>query len=476
MNVKTLGTAVAMAAALAAAAGCNRPGAANETNATASAAAPVQLDEESLKLVMMPELTEEEANAAILAKDGIPVIVRKDIENQINLLMLAQIPRDHLNTAPAQNKMRMRQMMFDRILSSKVADLIMPDLLADAKAAGFDCNEADMKKLEDDYAASHSPGDSSPATFKDFVAAQQNPDKVLEEFKTRLTVGKYLEKTIGDKLGPVPSNEVERVFKDVAANAEGLDEAAGLAKIESIKKEIDAGADFAELAKKHSDCPSKAKGGDLGEFDNSRMVPEFGSVAFTAEVGAVSSPVKTRFGWHLIKVTDKIPAIPATDKNPGKPEMVKASHILVKTHPRLPTLEEVRTEMTRRRDAIEMNKYITKYAREHGLTMPAIDAAREKLKLQMERQAAEKAQAEKAEAAKAKPAAAPAAKPEAKPAEKPAAKPAAEPETKPQANPAAKPSAPAKPVAMIESAPVKIERKGPDSKPVAVPVEVPAAK
>ena len=298
------------------------------------------------------------------------------------------------------------------------------------------------------------------------------------------------------------------MFKDVAANAEGLDEAAGLAKIESIKKEIDAGADFAELAKKHSDCPSKAKGGDLGEFDNSRMVPEFGSVAFTAEVGAVSSPVKTRFGWHLIKVTDKIPAIPATDKNPGKPEMVKASHILVKTHPRLPTLEEVRTEMTRRRDAIEMNKYITKYAREHGLTMPAIDAAREKLKLQMERQAAEKAQAEKAEAAKAKPAAtpaakpaatpaakpaaapaakpaaapaakpaaAPAAKPEAKPAEKPAAKPAAKPETKPQANPAAKPSAPAKPVAMIESAPVKIERKGPDSKPVAVPVEVPAAK
>lgn len=72
---------------------------------------------------------------------------------------------------------------------------------------------------------------------------------------------------------------------------------------EDLKKQIADGADFAELAKEHSQCPSGASGGDLGEFGPGQMVPEFDTVVFNEAVGEVHGPVKTQFGYHLLEVT-----------------------------------------------------------------------------------------------------------------------------------------------------------------------------
>ena len=72
-----------------------------------------------------------------------------------------------------------------------------------------------------------------------------------------------------------------------------------------LKTEIDGGADFAEIAKKHSQCPSGKQGGSLGEFSPGQMVKEFDEVVFSGEVGKVLGPVKTQFGYHLIEVTDR---------------------------------------------------------------------------------------------------------------------------------------------------------------------------
>jgi peptidyl-prolyl cis-trans isomerase C len=74
---------------------------------------------------------------------------------------------------------------------------------------------------------------------------------------------------------------------------------------ENLKKEIEAGADFADIAKAHSDCPSGASGGELGEFGPGQMVKEFDEVVFSGEIKKVLGPVKTQFGYHLLEITDR---------------------------------------------------------------------------------------------------------------------------------------------------------------------------
>jgi peptidyl-prolyl cis-trans isomerase C len=70
-----------------------------------------------------------------------------------------------------------------------------------------------------------------------------------------------------------------------------------------LKQQIEKGADFAALAKKHSTCPSGSKGGALGEFGPGQMVPEFDRVVFKEAVGVVHGPIKTQFGYHLVEIT-----------------------------------------------------------------------------------------------------------------------------------------------------------------------------
>lgn len=115
--------------------------------------------------------------------------------------------------------------------------------------------------------------------------------------------------------------EVERYFNDniqqystpeqvrashILLKTEGKDEAAVRAQAEDVLKQAKSGADFAELAKKYSEDESNsANGGDLDYFGRGRMVREFEQVAFNMEPGKISDLVKTQYGFHIIKVTDK---------------------------------------------------------------------------------------------------------------------------------------------------------------------------
>lgn len=76
-------------------------------------------------------------------------------------------------------------------------------------------------------------------------------------------------------------------------------------KCEKLKQIIADGEDFADIAKKHSSCPSGKQGGDLGEFGPDQMVKEFDEVVFSGEVNVVHGPVKTQFGYHLLKITSR---------------------------------------------------------------------------------------------------------------------------------------------------------------------------
>ena len=76
-------------------------------------------------------------------------------------------------------------------------------------------------------------------------------------------------------------------------------------KCEDIKSQIDSGADFAELAREHSKCPSGESGGDLGEFSSGQMVKEFDDIVFSGDLGKIHGPVHTQFGFHLIEITGR---------------------------------------------------------------------------------------------------------------------------------------------------------------------------
>jgi peptidyl-prolyl cis-trans isomerase D len=106
----------------------------------------------------------------------------------------------------------------------------------------------------------------------------------------------------------------------ILLKTDGKDDAAVKAKAEDLLKQLKGGADFATLAKKYSEDEASAKnGGDLDYFSRGRMVPEFDQAAFALTPGQLSDPVKTSFGYHIIKVTDKKPGVtrPLSDVQPA---------------------------------------------------------------------------------------------------------------------------------------------------------------
>jgi len=74
-------------------------------------------------------------------------------------------------------------------------------------------------------------------------------------------------------------------------------------KAQEIYEDLMAGEDFAKLAQQYSNCPSKKRGGNLGEFSKGDMVPEFWNASTKLKIGEISQPVKTKYGYHLIKRT-----------------------------------------------------------------------------------------------------------------------------------------------------------------------------
>jgi peptidyl-prolyl cis-trans isomerase C len=76
-------------------------------------------------------------------------------------------------------------------------------------------------------------------------------------------------------------------------------------KCSELKNEITSGADFGDVARTNSTCPSSQQGGDLGEFGPGMMVPEFDKVVFSAPLNEVQGPVQTQFGYHLLEVTSR---------------------------------------------------------------------------------------------------------------------------------------------------------------------------
>jgi parvulin-like peptidyl-prolyl isomerase len=141
--------------------------------------------------------------------------------------------------------------------------------------------------------------------------------ELKEEIIRALALSKYLETAVtdADKKSYFDANKdafngarvkASHVLIDTRNMKTDAEKEEAKKKIDIVKAELNNGADFEEMAKKYSNCPSAEKGGDIGFFQRKgSIVEEFAIVAFAMEVGEISEPVKTQFGYHIIKVTEK---------------------------------------------------------------------------------------------------------------------------------------------------------------------------
>lgn len=274
--------------------------------------------------------TENAGDEVCVSVDGAN-LTRSQIDADIEIILKsegANIPEEHLDEAKKQIAMQIaQQFVVENVLVKKAKDL------------GYVATDEDFAEKAKQFEEAVKDRPEGPKTIEEAAAlAPIGKDRALAQIRDGIAIDKMIKGEViaKDKTDyTVRANEIiERIKSE---NAKVLDDAAALAKITAVKAELDAAgeegktAKFAELAEKNSDCPSGKKGGDLGEFTRGMMVREFEDVAFAQDVGAVSGPVKTQFGYHLIYTTAKSPAVEATDDAPATPEKVVASHILVRT-------------------------------------------------------------------------------------------------------------------------------------------------
>ena len=195
-----------------------------------------------------------------------------------------------------------------------------------AKVNGAEIRQSDVALAEEELGPSLAQMD--PATKKENVlaflidmkivakAAEAQKIEDRDDFKARLafTRNRLLMDSLLAVEGKAATTDeaMKKVYEDASKQIAGEQEVHArhiLVETEdeakAIEDELKKGADFAELAKKKSKDPGASDGGDLGFFTKDQMVPEFSAVAFALEPGKISDPVKSQFGWHIIKVEEK---------------------------------------------------------------------------------------------------------------------------------------------------------------------------
>lgn len=249
--------------------------------------------------------------ATVIAVVGDKEITQAEINQEIqNALSRAPQP------VPPERMGQLRAQITPQIVDS----LVMKELLSKA----VEENEVELTEAEYEEGIGKLKASLPPdVPLEDHL---QRLGMTEDEFKEALSLDLKINKMIKEEVADIgePTDEEIMAFyeenKQRFAQPERVkashillaveptdDEAAKAekkAKAEEILKQINEGADFAALASQESDCPSKENGGDLGFFTRDRMVKPFADAAFEMDVDTVSDIVETRFGYHIIKVTE----------------------------------------------------------------------------------------------------------------------------------------------------------------------------
>jgi peptidyl-prolyl cis-trans isomerase SurA len=251
--------------------------------------------------------------------DDTPILL-SEVQERVQPEMMRRGPETEDPAEIARRRQEMMRAGLDVLINEKLLE-------EQLKGANIDIGDDQLQAAIDDVKReNHIPDDAA------FAEALKREGYTLATYKQKLRRDLEKMKLLNLKVhnqAKVTDNDVKEAYNQTYVNQEGEIEvharhilvslprdanAEAVAKAQQRAGEIaqraKAGGDFAALAKQLSDGPSASQGGDLGYFRRGVMVPEFERVAFDLPVGGVSDPVRTQFGFHIIKVEDRRKAQP----------------------------------------------------------------------------------------------------------------------------------------------------------------------
>jgi peptidyl-prolyl cis-trans isomerase C len=266
-----------------------------------------------------PDLFEQPLQPNPLALSPEEVVVTVDGEKithgeimqgvQMNLMQMSKrVPPQQLSQMTGQIYQNVTDTLIANILLTKAAEkssLTVNDEELAKEIATIEANAPEGTSLKNALAENKIDMDEWKADLRKQMLVRKLVEEKTADIAeaTATEIAKFYEENVDSF--KVPEN-VTASHILLAFTPEDTDATKAQKKqdIEKIRADLLAGGDFAAVAGEKSDCPSKARGGDLGTFARGQMVPEFEAAAFAQEIGAISDVVETQFGYHLIKTTE----------------------------------------------------------------------------------------------------------------------------------------------------------------------------
>ena len=246
--------------------------------------------------------------------DGKPAITVAELDEMVESLFSrysAQIPPEMADRARADIRRNQMQYLIDqRLLVAEAAKLGLAITEKEKLAALADMTGG-MTNLEAFALMQGITPEKFDRMFSEsllatkVVSAQTNGVAAPTEEAAKARFDELLEENPEAKYPDAKARASHILVEARAGKATPEEDAAALKKITALRERALAGEDFAKLARENSDCPSAERGGDLGDFGRGSMVPEFDKAAFEQPVGEIGPIVKTSFGYHVVKVTER---------------------------------------------------------------------------------------------------------------------------------------------------------------------------
>lgn len=257
----------------------------------------------------------------VVAKVNGEIITLSELENE-----LAQVREQVKKVYPPNEQDNALKIEQKKMLNLLVENKI---ILQNARKVGIEITPSEINRCLEEAIGNMKKNFPDEKAFEEALLERQTSlAELRRQYKLRieeeLIIQRYVEQEVKSKI-EVSQNEIDAYFE---RQREEVRAKHILLKTEEealdVLAQIKAGADFDKLAKEKSQGPSAEKGGDLGYFRDGDMVPEFSDAVFQMKKGEVSGPVKTQFGYHIIKLEDR------RTIEPG--ERIHACHIVTKTY------------------------------------------------------------------------------------------------------------------------------------------------